>query len=44
MVFLLLFFLVNNSGGVFLLSVSGNATFFSAVQTICRFGNFIQFN
>ena len=38
-------FLVNNSGGVFLLSVSGNATlFFAAVQTKCRFASFIKFN
>ena len=43
MVFLLLF-LVNNSDGVFLLSMSGNAKFFPAVQTICRFGNFIKIN
>ena len=37
-------FLVNNSGGVFLLSVSGNARFFPAFQTISRFGNFIKVN
>ena len=35
-------FLINNSGGVFLLSVSGNAKFFPVVQTICRFGKFIK--
>ena len=39
-----LVFLVNNSSDVFLLSVSGSASFFPAVQTICRFGNFIKFN
>ena len=33
---------VINSGGVFLLRVSGSAMFFPAVQTICRFGNFIK--
>ena len=37
-------FLVNNSGGVFRLSVSGNARFFPAVHIICRFGNFIRFS
>ena len=35
-------FRVNNSGGVFLLRVSGSARFFPAVQTICKFGNFIK--
>ena len=35
-------FLVNNSGGVFLLRVLGNARFFPAVQSIYRFGNFIK--
>ena len=35
-------FRVNNSDGVFLLRVSGSARFFSAVQTICKFGNFIK--
>ena len=35
-------FLVNNSGGVFLLRVSGSARFFPAVQTMCKFGNFIK--
>ena len=39
--FICCFFLVNNSGGVFLLSVSGKARFFPAVKTIWRFGNFI---
>ena len=37
-------FRLNNSGGVFLLSVSGNARFFPAVQTICKFGNFLKIN
>ena len=37
-------FLVNNSGGVFLLSVSGSAKFFPAVKTICRFGSLIKIN
>ena len=37
-------FLVNNSGGVFLLRISGKARFFPAVQIICRFGNFVKFN
>ena len=37
-------FRVINSGGVFLLSVSGIARFFPAVQTICMFGNFIKIN
>ena len=41
-VFQLLFFRVSNSGGVFRLKVSGNARFFPAVQTICKFGNFIR--
>ena len=35
-------FLVNNSGGVFLLRVLGSARFFPAVQTICKFENFIK--
>ena len=35
---------VSNSGGVFRLKVSGNARFFPAVQTICKFGNFIRIN
>ena len=35
-------FLINNSGGVFLLSVSGSARFFPVDQTIRRFGNFIK--
>ena len=35
-------FLVNNSGGLFLLKVSGNARFFPAVQNICKFGNFLE--
>ena len=35
-------FRVSNSGGVFRLKVSGNARFFPAVQTICKFGNFIK--
>ena len=35
-------FRVNNSGGAFLLRVSGSARFFPAVQTICKFGNFIK--
>ena len=34
-------FLVNNSGDVFLLRVSGSARFFPALQNICKFGNFI---
>ena len=33
---------VNNSGGVLLLRVSGSARFFSAVQALCKFGNFIE--
>ena len=37
-------FRVSNSGGVFRLKVSGSARFFPAVQTICRFGNFIRIN
>ena len=37
-------FRVSNSGGVFRLNVSGNARFFLAVQTICKFGNFIRIN
>ena len=37
-------FRVSNSGGVFLLNESGNARFFPAVQTICKFGNFIRIN
>ena len=37
-------FLVNNSGGVFLLKVSGSARFFPAVLTICKIGNFIKFS
>ena len=43
-VFQLFFFRVNNSGGVFLLRVSDSARFFPAVQTICKFGNFIKKN
>ena len=35
-------FLVYNSGGVFLLRVSGSARFFLAVQTMCKFGKFIK--
>ena len=35
-------FLVNSSGGVFLLRVSGSARFFPAVHTMCKFGNFIK--
>ena len=35
-------FLVKNSGGVFQLRVSGSARFFPAVQTICKFVNFIK--
>ena len=35
-------FLVNHSGGVFLLRVLGSARFFPAVQTICKFGNFFK--
>ena len=35
-------FLVNNSGGVFLLRVLGSVRFFPAVQTTCEFGNFIK--
>ena len=37
-------FLVNNSGGVFLLRVLGSARCFPAVQTICKFVNFIKIN
>ena len=33
-------FVVNISSGVFRLSVSGNARFFPAVQTLCKFWNF----
>ena len=39
---ILLVFRVSSSGGVFLLNVSGNARFFPAVQTICKFVNFIK--
>ena len=39
-----LVFRVSSSGGVFILNVSGNARFFPAVQTICKFGNFIKIN
>ena len=39
-----LVFRVSNSGGVFRLNVSGNARFFSTVQTICKFGNIIRIN
>ena len=35
-------FRVSSSDGVFLLNVSGSARFFPAVQTICKFGNFIR--
>ena len=35
-------FLVNISGGVFLLRLSGSARFFPAVQTIFKFGSFIK--
>ena len=35
-------FLVNSSGGVFLLRVSGSARFFPAVHTMCKFGNLIR--
>ena len=34
-------FLVNSSDGVFLLRVSDSAKFFSAVHTMCKFGNFV---
>ena len=34
------FFLVNNSGGVFLLRILVSARFFPAVQTICKLGSF----
>ena len=34
-------FLVDCSGGVFLLRVPGSARFFPAVHTMCKFGNFI---
>ena len=37
-------FRVSSSGGVFLLSVSGKAMLFPAIQDICRFANFIRFN
>ena len=37
-------FRVSSSGGVFLLNVSGSARFFPAVQTMCKFGNFIKIN
>ena len=37
-------FRVSSSGGVFLLNVSGNARFFPAVQTTCKFENFFQIN
>ena len=37
-------FLVSNSGSVFLLKLSGNARFFPAVHTMCKFGNFIKIN
>ena len=37
-------FLVNSSGGVFLLRVSGSSRFFPALQLICKFGNFIKLN
>ena len=33
---------VSNSGGVFRLKVSGNARFFPAVQTICKFGSSLK--
>ena len=35
-------FRVNNSGGIFLLRVSGSARFFPAVQLICKFRSFIK--
>ena len=35
-------FLVNNSGGIFLLRVLGSARCFPAVQNTCKFGNFIK--
>ena len=35
-------FRVKNSGGVFILRVSGSARIFPAVQTICQFGNFLK--
>ena len=35
-------FRVSNSSGVFRINVSGNARFFPAVQSICKFGNFIR--
>ena len=50
MVFLLLFFLSGGvfrrciSGGVFLLRVSGSASFFPAVPILCKFGNLIIIN
>ena len=37
-------FLLNNSGGVFLLSASRSANFFPAVQTIFKFGNLSKTN
>ena len=37
-------FRVSKSGGVFLLSVTGKARFFPAVQTVSKFGNFIKTN
>ena len=37
-------FLVNKSGGVILLRVSGSARFFPGVQTVCKFGNSIKIN
>ena len=37
-------FLVSNSVAVFLLRVSGSASFFPAVHTMCKFGNFIKIN
>ena len=37
-------FCVSSSGCVFLHNVSGNARFFPAVQTMCKFGNFIRIN
>ena len=35
-------FLVNSSGGVFLLRASGSARFFPAVHTMCKFGILIR--
>ena len=37
-------FLVISSAGVFLLRVSGSATFLPAVHNMCKFGNFTRIN